>query len=72
MTEHVWYTVGLTTIDLNEVRAVNTWHYTVNTARPRGIRFHLKDGNKIDTEQLDDETSIPYELKLICDKLKEL
>lgn len=72
MTKHIWYTVGLTTIDLNEVRGVNTWYYTVNPSRPRGIRFYLKDGTKIDTEEIPNEKSIPYELKLIQDKLKEI
>lgn len=72
MTKAAWYTVGLTTVDLNEVRAVNSWHYTLNTSRPRGIRFHLKDGTKIDTEELVNEELIPSDLKVIQEKLKEL
>lgn len=38
----------------------------------RGIRFHLKDGTKIDTEELVNEELIPSDLKVIQEKLKEL
>ena len=72
MTKAAWYTVGLTTVDLNEVQTVNSWYYTLNTSRPRWIRFHLKDGTKIDTEELVNEELIPSDLKVIQEKLKEI
>lgn len=67
-----WHTVGLTTIDLNAVICVNAWHYTLNMDRPRGIRFHLKNGKSIDTEQFADEELIKLELDNIKSKLTQI
>lgn len=62
-----WHTVGLTTIDL-----VNTWHYILNMDRPSGIRFHLKNGKSVDTEQFADEELIKLELDNIKSKLTQI
>ena len=51
---------------------VNAWHYTLNMDRPRGIRFHLKNGKSVDTEQFVDEELIKLELDNIKSKLTQI
>lgn len=47
-----WWECDEFMIDMNMVMSVQTWCYLRSTGTPRGVRFILYDGRKIDTPEM--------------------